>query len=625
MPVFISYAEEDSASAEELANELAARSIHAVYYEDAKQRGGHIVEKLSNNIKSASVFLVLLSEHYLQSTWCEFEFEVAFLLEIDARTKKKPFEIQVLKVGDVEKDNLVFQRIYDWVDKKNRRAYTSFLDRLKAKEAEQQMSKATEKDKPEDDWIPFTNREEELRYLIRSLENPSGEHFHVIVAPPQMGKSWLVQQTAINLLKENVDWLTQSAALVSDQGARSNLFLLLKALNFVLPKKLLEADPLTSEDLSEAVTEVALQIMDSKRPRLLLLDNAELLDSRTAKQLRSLLSSVRQAIEISPAARLGLIAASRIEIKEFTTYLPRPAFVQMFLTEFKENVITELIDKITKDENINIPGGDYSRDLLKATEGLPALISMYLSWMQKKRFLRAVMQTLSRSSLFREIAGEYIKNELLAADVLIPQWPEPKTQEQARKFWENLVLRSSVFRLITRLHIRALAPDKRSTSALIGSQDLMDGLGKLSIVIPIETIWYRMYPSIRRLLFRYFFPDPKQQAEQHRKSEQLYATWINDLSGTDRIVFLVERIWHHTEYMRLTREENKSSDPLQSTEDFIQDLCKQERQHTNGLSYSDFVKGLRRSIESDKELPTSLIQIHEDLLERVIDCLNKIK
>ncbi len=122
MKVFISYAEEDSITARKLADDLTLRSadVNAVVFQDEKRRGGIIFEKLSHDIATANIFLALLSNNYLQSEWCRVEFEAAFHLERDARTKKRQFEIQILNIGKVKRDTtLVFERIYDWIDPDN--------------------------------------------------------------------------------------------------------------------------------------------------------------------------------------------------------------------------------------------------------------------------------------------------------------------------------------------------------------------------------------------------------------------------------------------------------------------------------------------------------------------------
>lgn len=629
MQVFISYAEEDSANARKLAEDIRHKcsSIDVIFFQDEEHRGGIIFEKLTKDIAKANIFLTLLSNSYLQSEWCRVEFEAAFHLERDARTKKRQFEIQILNIGKVERDALVFERIYDWIDANDEKQYQKLLDKLSKTAREEKEAMPTEATTQKGDWVPFINREEELRYLVRNLENTSGYHFHVIVAPPKMGKTWLLVEFSKNLLKENNRWVIQTVDLKDDQSARSNLFLLLRKFNFDLPKKLFATNQMTDENITEATNLASLQVSKSKRPWLLILDSAELLEAKTARQLRGVMANIRKDLRVSPGTRLSFIASSRTEINEFITYAPLISFVQLPLTGFTENVIEDLVNKIADSEHANISGNEYATILLKETNGLPALISIYLTWMKEKGFLPSYMTSLPERKLFDKIAGDYIKNDLLATDVLIPRWPNPKTQEEARIYWENLTLKSSVFRLVARPHIRTLSQDKaiKSVDLQIGQYDLMDEFGKLPIVIPIETIWYRMHPSIRQLLFKYKYSTKQEQAEEHKNSEALYAAWINDLAGTDRIAFLIEQIWHHVEYVRLLGKENGLANPDHHIEDFIKKLCKKEKQHINGLSYGDFVNGISRSIESDKELPASLECIQENLVERILSYLKTIK
>lgn len=49
---------------------------------------------------------------------------------------------------------------------------------------------------------------------------------------------------------------------------------------------------------------------------------------------------------------------------------------------------------------------------------------------------------------------------------------------------------------------------------------------------------------IRRLLFRHCYGDDTAQRQAHVNAERFYDTWAERLSGTDRGVALVERLWH---------------------------------------------------------------------------------
>lgn len=624
--VFISYAKEDGKVARHIAEELKRNGMGVFYFEDPDRQGGIIVRKLADEIKKTNIFLVLLSPSYLSSEWCRVEFEVGFHFEREARSKSKDFTIYILKVGLVEPTSTVFERIYAWIDLtgvgRDQKLREFLKSLLNTGGKEEVMSTMPKKDMlAATDWLPFQNREKEIQQLITNLENPAGSHFHMIISPPQMGKTWLLDQLRLELLEQNDRWLFQAVDLLEPESldARGNPIELLERFGFKFSDNNIEMDELTIV--------AARQISISKRHWLLLLDSAELLSDEVASKLRGFLSKTKRKLEESGVnTRLAIIVASRVEINAFKGLFPRPAFSMLVLTPFTENVISDAIKDVAEKEGATrIDYWTLAGRLSRITEGLPALLTKYLEWMREKGFIFK-SEEIGHSS--DKLVGEYVEDVLLSAKILIPNWSDPNTQENARKFWADLVLRTSAFRVVSRSHIRFLEQEGFITklpSSGDSSPDLLDAYGKLSIVVPTLAIWHRVDPAIRRLLFRYRYQSDQEEAQIHEQMEKLYEDWISKVSGTDVLQFLVERFWHRVEYVRLQKRIRGFDRADEHLEKFLVELCNEENLKPDGFTYPDLLELMGRLISDDAELLTSLEEIGDGFSERIQQCLKELK
>jgi transcriptional regulator with XRE-family HTH domain len=79
--VFLSYAEQDSETALEIATSLGEQGFEVYRWQDL--RGGPFIERTEQEISRADAFLVLLSPSYLASSWCRQERELAMHHELD--------------------------------------------------------------------------------------------------------------------------------------------------------------------------------------------------------------------------------------------------------------------------------------------------------------------------------------------------------------------------------------------------------------------------------------------------------------------------------------------------------------------------------------------------------------
>jgi hypothetical protein len=69
---------------------------------------------------------------------------------------------------------------------------------------------------------------------------------------------------------------------------------------------------------------------------------------------------------------------------------------------------------------------------------------------------------------------------------------------------------------------------------------------------PLSEPWQEVYPAIRRLLCRYYYPTDEQRTEAHREAYAFFEVWADKQSGKEQVVGMVECLWHTAEMVRLT-------------------------------------------------------------------------
>ena len=130
----------------------------------------------------------------------------------------------------------------------------------------------------------FRNRENELEKVLRGLTNAAGPHFWLVVAPPQLGKTWFLDRISKDeQLAEPPSWLINRIDLHEQEPAvRADADLLL---GLVLGRE-------PSAVNQETLLGIAIEIIESERCHLYILDGAEFLDARTAIRLREYLGRI---------------------------------------------------------------------------------------------------------------------------------------------------------------------------------------------------------------------------------------------------------------------------------------------------------------------------------------------
>jgi hypothetical protein len=293
------------------------------------------------------------------------------------------------------------------------------------------------------------------------------------------------------------------------------------------------------------------------------------------------------------------------------------------LTQFNEDVVSIALQDAGREFNVNrndFP--DLAKHLCCATEGLPALLVEYLEWIKGQQFvLDLEHEPIEGESLFGKLAIPYVESSLLSAHALVPYWVKIDEMENVKQALAQLVLKSSVFRLVTRSHLKLLSEkDQELDSALQELQkygDPFDLFGGLPVAEPGSEMWHTMYPAIRRLLFRYqhlyqHLPT-EEQWKTHQRAQGIYKDWPGIKSGTDLVRFLIEQLWHGVEYVRLSSQ----PDPKDRVKRHLNELLEPETL-IDGFDYKDLLSHVRRRIEHDEELQSSLESLGQGFSNEIL-------
>lgn len=619
--VFISYAEEDGGNAKKIVDILAKRGITSYFFEDPDKKNGVIIDNITKAFLDSKIFLVILSTNYQKSEWCKAEFEIAVNMELEAKSKGEQYKVYILVTNNISTSELVFERRYGHIDLVNDvgdKKLIGFVDNTLVKVLNTPISDI----KSRRGWLPFQNRETELFQLRTNLENPDGKHFFQVVAPPQMGKTWLLHRLHKELILTNeMKWLVQYIDFQICIDERSDIQKLLKSLNFQIDhiKDINKVD--------EMCLEVAYQIGSSNRYWLLLLDNANLMSNQVSQKLRLFLGELQKRL-FPIGGRIALVAAGRSEVISFKGQIPKPSFAPLELTTFSHDIVTKTVSNAARTKRETGGFLDYleiAKRLVGMTEGLPELITRYLDWMRGRGFAFSP-EDLDTDSRYNEIVVNYIEEVLLSPKVLIPNNTNSDIQNELNKAWANFLLFMSSFRIVTRSHIRFVITENVAQKLLIFPQtspDLLDAFGKVSLVIPSkhQSMWHMIAPSVRKLLFHYSYRTYEEKIFVHKKNEELYDKWKSPVYGINVLYIFLEKFWHHLEQIRIFKLTKGNTE--NDVEEYFQKMCHELK--PDGESHFDLLVGIGNLISNDEEILTSLEEIEHGLHERIAIRLEKLK
>jgi hypothetical protein len=553
--LFLSYAEEDRERADEIAGRLSDLGFSIYNWRDPSTRGGRFIRDIEKAIKSADAFLTLLSPSFLASEWCRREAELAIQREGDLRQQgREAVFVHVLEIADTPPEDLGFLRSYDRVDLTIPAGADAELPNLAERLQSAGPVPSPNGDASPDDDRPlvplFRNRENELEQVRRGLSNAAGPHFWLVIAPPQLGKTWFLNEVSKNNAAAEPRWVTKKLDLRQHTDVRGNALQLLG--------RLFGGDVQKEHTEPAMIRHITRQLSDSPaRPHLCMLDGAELLDAETADTLRSFLSRIYRNVQESGVenARLGLIVASRRD-DQWRGVLPPPRISPLPLTEFKENVAWQLLDDLAKAMRRNY-AAEYltlnAQRVHRLTEGLPALLVQCLQWIGKERWVE--MERLEGQALFEEIARSYIQDGLLTGDSLLP-WLEGDDKHALECLAAAFRLLAP-YRLFTQSHLRHYyTHDADFRSALGGMgwsvEDLWRAIsGTALLARPLNEPWQEIYKAIRKLFYRFYYRTDAERAASHLEACEFVAGWAAGQSGKEKIIGLVECLWHQAAALRL--------------------------------------------------------------------------
>ena len=311
--------------------------------------------------------------------------------------------------------------------------------------------------------VYFRNRSDEIEQCLRGLTNTSGPHFWLVVAPPQVGKTWFLHENGGTLdLGEPVSYLASPARPWSvhllDIGEvpaadRREVGQLLRRIF---------GGAATGATDDDELRLIAQQIVRTGERCLRLLDGADLLAVDTSRALRRCLSRIHDiVIETDPQARLAVVVASRrdTEWRGLLDGYP-PSVLQ--LTEFTSDVVLQALgDLAVAMRPDGFPDGVVRQNaerVHKLSEGLPALLVRCLQWIQENEWTS--LERLESREVFTDLAEPYIRKDLLAPESLFPLThgrPQPDTSGPlgaASEALEHAIRNLVTYRLFTQSHLQ---------------------------------------------------------------------------------------------------------------------------------------------------------------------------
>ncbi len=551
--LFLSYAEEDKERAREIAEWLRSQDFDFYDWRDPQRPGGRFIEQIEEAIMNADSFLALLSPSFLNSSWCRDERHLAQQRErdIQVRQPKRVF-VHVLQIRTTPVSETGFLRNYDWADLTSQENKDVALAELASRlwpggKPRPRGAKAPSLVSP-----LFRNRRDELERVLRGLNNAAGPHFWLVIAPPQLGKTWFLQRVGDDAAaSETADWVTSLVDLRAQPAEVLGDVAALLACLFRL------TSPTTT--VAEALLTIAREISRSGQPYLCLLDSAEVLTAETAATLRSCLGQIYRLVQDAgqDSVRLALVVASRQE-DQWRGVTPDPRLYPLPLTEFKADVVQQALHDLALEmkRNISPASAEFRKNAARVhrlTEGLPALLVRCLQWIEAQGWVG--MERLESQDLFEKLTDPYIQEGLLTPDSLLPGGREQADMplhalEQAYRILVP-------YRLFTRSHLKHHLESDLAFSTALESQgwsmeDLWKAISGTALLSrPLNEPWQEIQAAIRRLLHRYYYKSDDHRAEAHSEARKFVEVWADSQSGMEQVIGLVECLWHEATVLRL--------------------------------------------------------------------------
>jgi transcriptional regulator with XRE-family HTH domain len=539
--VFLSYAEQDGATAREIAAWLARHGfrVHSAGPPAADQPRAGAGER--QVIDTVQAFVVLLSPSFVSSPRCREELDLAMRREQQLRSAGLAAGfIRVLGLAETrDLDNSGLQP-YPVIDLARSRKEVG-LSKLGG-----DIVSSTRVTGAPDTGRTSLDRGEELQRVLYGLGNPAGPHFWLVISPPGLGKTWFLGQLAAKAwAAAKWDPTTVDLRLEADDLRHDAMAVVRRFFGVGRSQSSGSADDLLG---------VAQKIIRSGHPWLCLLDSAELLSPGTVVQLRQHLGTIYRLVQDAGSAEVGLafVAASRRDDGwKGLMPPPYPSPSVLPLDGFGPAAIRAALEELaSRMSRVHSPAvlREDAALVQRVTEGVPGLVQDSLTWIQNEEWL--AVGRLDGPQFFSESISRYVENRLLTPDSLLPG-EEGQSEKAARQLDAlRAALRALVpYRFFTRSHVdNQLDADRSFRDALEGAswqvEDLWRALAGVALLRrPLDEPWHEIHPVIRRLLYRYFYA-PDERAEAHLRARKFTEDWASKLTGKDQIIGMVESIWH---------------------------------------------------------------------------------
>lgn len=394
----------------------------------------------------------------------------------------------------------------------------------------------------------FENRDEQLDEVYFAVMDAHGEHFWLLIASPQLGKSWLLHRIAERVVPRNRPggWVAHWVDVrhLPPEVAEDADAIMLRMLG---QRRNDGAGPASVDDIAD-------DIVNDGMFRLCLLDSAELLSDPTIYTLRQRLGAINADVARagSANARLAVIAASRRDRGWKGVDPTRPPRI-LRLNGFSVGVIQKALEKLASNAGrASTPElHEHAVRVHRLSEGLPALLTGCLSWTSAHW---RELSVLDDWGTFVEIARPYVQDGLLSPDSLSGSGPmlTPGQQEAVRQ----TLLLLSPYRLLTESHLSDLADRGELPDVLTrlgwSAHDLWNTVSGTDLLYRSDNgIWLTIDPPIRRLLSRYRFPSEADRGHAHGAARDFLQRFTAKQEGSDWARMFVECLWHEAQSLIL--------------------------------------------------------------------------
>ena len=88
--------------------------------------------------------------------------------------------------------------------------------------------------------------------------------------------------------------------------------------------------------------------------------------------------------------------------------------------------------------------------------------------------------------------------------------------------------------------------------------------------------WQEIYPAIRRLLYRYFYPSGEMRAAAHHEARKFVEIWADRQRGKEQVIGVLESLWHEACELQLTQAAEMGERLSDSARKLSQDLRSSE-------------------------------------------------